>query len=227
MDGDRAARRGVVAVAALVIAAWVWAKPAAADSARLLLASFDGAQDVVQVDVGRLPKWQRVRDWLTSRTAAADPALRGWAAWAAGLRSLPVAARLDAINRRVNAGIRYATDLEVWGVRDYWETPSEVVAKGATDCEGFAIMKLWLAQQAGIDAGSLELLVGILTRSGQMHAVLVAGSGDGPMVLDMLHAEMIRAVAYDGFRPLMAADLGALQLFVGGTPGSAALLASR
>jgi predicted transglutaminase-like cysteine proteinase len=138
-----------------------------------------------------------------------------------------VSARLDAINQRVNGTIRYATDLEIRGVRDYWETPSEVVAKGATDCEGYAIMKLWLAREAGLGAGDLELLVGILPRTGQMHAVLVAADADGPKVLDMLHPEVMRAAAFLDFRPIVAANQESLQLFVGAMGGGAAMLASK
>jgi predicted transglutaminase-like cysteine proteinase len=220
----------LLGLAAMALAAAIGfaAQPAAAGSSQILLASFEGSQNALQFDIGRLPKWQRISNWLaTPAEAAADPALRPWAAWAAGLRNLPVSARLDAINQRVNTTIRYATDMEVWGVRDYWETPSEVVAQGRTDCEGYAIMKLWLAREAGLDAGDLELLVGILPRSGQMHAVLVAADVDGPKVLDMLHPEVMRASELLDFRPIVAANQESLELFVGAMGSGAAMLASK
>jgi predicted transglutaminase-like cysteine proteinase len=218
MIGGRTAWQSAAAVAMLAIATFAGftAKTATAGSPQLLLASFEGSQDLIQLDVERLPKWQRVRDWLVApQAAAADPALRPWSDWAKSLRALPAPARLEAINRRVNASFRYATDLEVWGVRDHWVTPAEVVAKGATDCKGFATMKLWLAREAGIDPGDLGLLVGILLRSGQMHAVLLADAGQGPVVLDMLHAEIMPASLYDYFRPILAADLKSLTMLVG------------
>jgi predicted transglutaminase-like cysteine proteinase len=230
MVGGRTVKRGLLALATMALAAGVGlaAQPAAAGSSQLLLASFEGGQDALQFDVARLPKWQRISEWLaTPQEAAADPALRPWATWAAGLRGMAVSARLDAINQRVNSTIRYATDMEVWGVRDYWETPSEVVAQGRTDCEGYAIMKLWLARAAGLDAGDLELLVGILPRTGQMHAVLVAADVDGPKVLDMLHPEVMNASAFTDFRPIVAASQQSLQLFVGALGGGAAMLASK
>ncbi len=34
----------------------------------------------------------------------------------------------------------YASDFELWGNLDYWETPQEVIAQGRTDCEGKAIL---------------------------------------------------------------------------------------
>jgi predicted transglutaminase-like cysteine proteinase len=150
-----------------------------------------------------------------------DPALAGWASWAASLRSVPVAARLDAINRRVNTVFRYAPDLEVWGVRNYWVTPSEVAANGATDCKGFAIMKFWLARLAGLDDNDLALLVGILPSRLRMHAVLLAGANGTPVVLDVLHADVVDIAAFGDFRPLVAADLRGLRLFVRESSSSA------
>lgn len=34
----------------------------------------------------------------------------------------------------------YASDYEMWGNLEYWETPEEVIAQGRTDCEGKAII---------------------------------------------------------------------------------------
>jgi predicted transglutaminase-like cysteine proteinase len=227
--GGRTARQGFTAMAVLAFAAFIafCASPARAASSQLLLASVEGGQDVVEFNVDRLPKWQRIRDWLVSPTAAAsDPALRPWSAWARSLRNLPVSERLDSINRRVNGSFRYATDLEVWGVRDYWETPSEVVQKGATDCEGFAIMKLWLAREAGVDDGRLKLLVGVLSRSGQMHAVLLTADESGPVVLDVLHPAVMTAAYLGDFRPIAATDLSNVSIFLRAR-GDSAVLALR
>ncbi|MFO1057074.1 MAG: transglutaminase-like cysteine peptidase [Dongiaceae bacterium] len=215
--GARTARTGVIAIALLAIATVtaLAARPASAASPQMLLASVEGGRDTIVLDVARLHKWQRVRDWLAAPRGT-DPALHAWAAWAQSLRGLPAEARLEAINSRVNTSLRYASDFAVWGVSDYWETPAEVVAKGATDCEGFAIMKLWLAQEAGLASGGLELLVGILQRTGQMHAVLLAGAGDRPMILDVLRPQMMSSNSFMDFRPIVAADLQSLTMFVGG-----------
>ena len=170
-------------------------------------------QNVVKADIARLPKWRRVRDWLVDdATARGDPALSEWASWAATLRNLPIPARLDAINRRVNAAFRYAGDLEVWGISNYWGTPSEIVAKGATDCKGFVIMKFWLARLAGLDDGDLSLLVGFLAVTQQMHAVLLVVADGTPVVLDSLHADVVDLAGFGNFRPLLTADLRELKL---------------
>ena len=40
----------------------------------------------------------------------------------------------------IDENIPYASDFELWGNMDYWETPDEVILQGRTDCEGKAIL---------------------------------------------------------------------------------------
>src|SRR5262245_33915070 len=131
-------------------------KPVGAAPPPFLIASIAGTEDPVSLDPSNLPKWDRIRRWMVSDRSNADPALADWAIWAAGLRSRPETDRLSAIDIKVNQSFRYASDMEVWGLRDYWETPAELVAKQAGDCEDFAIFKLWLAHLAGIADDRLQ-----------------------------------------------------------------------
>jgi predicted transglutaminase-like cysteine proteinase len=177
-------------------------------------------QGTVTTGLDRLPKWQRVRDWIVDETQdERDPNLARWAHWAESLRGSPMPARLEAINQRVNGSFRYAGDAEIWGQRNYWPTPSEVVAKGATDCKGFAIMKLWLARLAGVGDADLQLLVGTLPVSRQQHAVLRVDAAGAPVVLDSLRPQVMAGLGIDGFRPILAADLRQVELFVNGAGG--------
>jgi len=211
----------LIGMVVIVVSLGVYAQSATASSPQLLFANFDASQNTVKLNNARLPKWQRVRDWMVDGAVAhSDPALAGWASWAASLRGLPVAARLDAINRRVNTEIRYATDFEIWGVRNHWGTPSEIVLKGATDCKGFAIMKFWLARLAGLDDGELALLIGILPSTHQMHAVLLVATTGTPVVLDNRHADVVEVGAFGDFRPVVAGDLQGLHLFVADPTGA-------
>src|SRR5215471_14666427 len=58
-------------------------------------------------DVGQVPKWQRVRDWLVSGRDRQSPALSPWIAWAQSLRRLPPLQRLILIQTRVNRAFPY------------------------------------------------------------------------------------------------------------------------
>jgi predicted transglutaminase-like cysteine proteinase len=219
-----AAFRGLCGAAAGAVLAFACTpQPAAAGPMPLLLASVAPDQNPVQAPVGRLPKWQRIRDWLeASGAGSSDPALAEWSRWAASLRAEPAMERLSAINLRVNQSFRFASDFEVWGVADYWETPSEVVAKRATDCEGFAIFKYWLARLAGIPDDQLLMMVGILTSTHQMHAVLLAGVADRSYVLDSLTPYVGDVAAFGDFRLLATVDLREVEVFIQGFGGPAA-----
>ena len=137
-----------------------------------------------------------------------------WTSWANSLRSLHVEARLDAINHRVNSTFPYATDLATWGAPNHWSTPPEVVLKGATDCKGSAVMKFWLAVQAGVDESDLALFVVDLRYTHRMHAVLVANINSKTFVLDSLQDSVSDATALRDYRILLTADLYGLRLFI-------------
>lgn len=164
-------------------------------------------------DLGRVPKWLRVRDWLVSGRDRYSPALLPWIAWAQSLQRLPPLQRLMLIQSRVNREFPYATDASVWGVADYWETPAEVVAKGRTDCEGFAIFKLWLARIAGIDDGGMGILVGIAEDAREIHADLLVRLNGHDFILDNRRSTIVLAALVANFRPLMVLDLEALHIF--------------
>ena len=57
------------------------------------------------------------------------------------LQSAPDLEKLTQINDFFNQKIRFAEDIEVWGISDYWATPLESIGQQAGDCEDFAIAK--------------------------------------------------------------------------------------
>lgn len=87
-------------------------------------------------------------------------------------------AELDRINRQINAEIEPATDLEVYGVKEYWAVPTK---RG--DCEDYALLKRKRLMQLGWPAGALLMTV-VLDEKGEGHAVLTARTADGDFVLD-------------------------------------------
>ena len=99
---------------------------------------------------------------------------------------LPPSGKLKAVNRFFNDQILYQTDRAAWGKKDYWATPSETLAKGAGDCEDFAIAKYYALKDLGLDESKLKI---VYVRSNQFkdpHMVLaVTGKpGGDPLILD-------------------------------------------
>jgi predicted transglutaminase-like cysteine proteinase len=85
---------------------------------------------------------------------------------------------LDAINRYINSAIQPATDLDIYGVSEYWTIPS---TRG--DCEDYALLKRRLLIARGWPAGALVMTV-VRDEKGEGHAVLTARVSQGDLVLD-------------------------------------------
>lgn len=85
---------------------------------------------------------------------------------------------LDAINRAVNRAIKPLTDLEIYGVTEYWTLPAS-----AGDCEDYALLKRKMLMARGWPASALLLTV-VRDERGEGHAVLTARTAQGDFVLD-------------------------------------------
>lgn len=88
-------------------------------------------------------------------------------------------AQLDATNRRVNREIEPVTDLELYGVSDYWTLPRS----GKGDCEDYALLKRHELIDAGWPASALLMTV-VRDEKRDGHAVLTARTTHGDFILD-------------------------------------------
>jgi predicted transglutaminase-like cysteine proteinase len=91
---------------------------------------------------------------------------------------------LRQVNRFVNQHVRQASDEETVGEPDVWRRPG-VGRSAAGDCEDLAIEKRLRLIAAGYPPADLYFAVG-LARGLGMHAVLVARTAQGDVVLDSL-----------------------------------------
>jgi len=85
---------------------------------------------------------------------------------------------LDEINRSVNKAIAPATDLEVYGVNEYWTMP-----RTRGDCEDYALQKRHDLAAKGWPVSSLLMTV-VRDEKGEGHAVLTARTVQGDYILD-------------------------------------------
>lgn len=85
---------------------------------------------------------------------------------------------LDEVNRWVNRTIAPATDMEIYGVSEFWTFP---VDRG--DCEDYALLKQKILIQRGWPKSSLLITV-VRDEKGEGHAVLTARTAQGDFVLD-------------------------------------------
>lgn len=87
-------------------------------------------------------------------------------------------AELDRVNRQINKEIEPATDMQLYGVVDYWTIPT---TKG--DCEDYALLKRQRLIQAGWPVSSLLMTV-VLDEKKEGHAILTARTARGDFLLD-------------------------------------------
>ena len=80
---------------------------------------------------------------------------------------------LDEVNRAVNKEIAPATDLEVYGVNEYWTLP-----RTRGDCEDYALQKRHNLVTKGWPVSALLMTV-VRDEKGEGHAVLTARTGAG------------------------------------------------
>lgn len=92
--------------------------------------------------------------------------------------SLERFSELDEVNRAVNHSIAPATDVEIYGVSEYWTLP-----KDRGDCEDYALLKQKLLVERGWPMSSMLLTV-VKDDKGEGHAVLTARTSQGDFILD-------------------------------------------
>ena len=105
---------------------------------------------------------------------------------------LPISTRLrmlESVDRYVNGNVRQATDMEVYGVEEYWNRSG--VGRGARgDCEDIAIEKRLELIDQGYPPSDLVYAV-VYRRDIGLHAVLVAHTELGDLVLDSLSSQIV------------------------------------
>ncbi len=160
------------------------------------------ARSIDPVVDAMFPRWPSVRVYLANDNGTPDGEMRELAAWARSLRGEPEMQRLRQINDRVNGLLSYDTDAKLWHETDYWESPGEALSRGAADCEGFAIFKMYLAKEAGIPLEQTAILVGTLGYAREPHAILGAKVGRHIVALDNKSGSVVTLGSRSDFTPI-------------------------
>lgn len=90
-----------------------------------------------------------------------------------------------AVNMQVNAAIRPATDLEIYGKDEVWAYPAT-----AGDCEDYVLLKRRILMNKGISPANLLITV-VRKRDGEGHAVLTVRTQKGDYILDNLTDDVL------------------------------------
>lgn len=105
-------------------------------------------------------------------------------------------AELDEVNRVVNRKIEPVTDIDLYGVQEFWTLP---VNRG--DCEDYVLLKRHILMQRGWPSGALLITV-VRDERGDGHAVLTARTAQGDFVLDN-KVSVVKPWQQTGYRFIM------------------------
>ena len=96
--------------------------------------------------------------------------------------------KLEKVNSFFNKKIVFASDMDVYGVEDYWATPVEALSRGAGDCEDYAIAKYFSLKMMGVTEEKLRIAYVKALQYNIFHMVMVYYSSPeaDPLVLDNL-----------------------------------------
>lgn len=89
------------------------------------------------------------------------------------------------INQRVNMAIEPRTDMELFGVEEYWAYPQSV-----GDCEDYVLLKRRLLMQEGYSPSDLLITV-VRQPDGSGHAVLTVRTDNGDFILDNMRNQVL------------------------------------
>lgn len=158
-----------------------------------------------------LPRaWDRERMLDAARRAGplATSNVQALQAAIAAAQPQPEGARLQAINRFFNERIRYAEDIDTSGQIDRWDSPVELLARGAGDCEDYAIAKYFSLIAAGVPPARLRMVYVRADQGGVVRAHMVlayyAQPGAEPLILDNLEPEIRSASARRDLSPVFS-----------------------
>ena len=96
--------------------------------------------------------------------------------------------KIEKVNSFFNKKIVFASDMNVYGVEDYWATPVESLSRGAGDCEDFAIAKYFSLKIMGVPEEKLRIAYVKALQYNIFHMVMLYYSNPeaDPLVLDNL-----------------------------------------
>lgn len=137
---------------------------------------------------GEMPKWDAVLDKERKHPGFVDDrtfrSAETWKTIKARLEGLSTPEQIREVNKLLNRW-PYRTDMEVWGLEDYWAAPVDFFKKSG-DCEDFAIAKYFALRNLGFPQSALRIVVIQDTLRNVAHAVCVVYADGDAWVLDSL-----------------------------------------
>ena len=121
--------------------------------------------------------------------------------------------KLATVNTFFNE-LKFVSDIDNWGMEDYWATPLQTLASNGGDCEDFSIAKYFTLVQMGVPSERMRLTYVKALELNQAHMVLTyfESPGSDPLVLDNLKADIEPASQRSDLMPIYSFNANGLWL---------------
>lgn len=169
-----------------------------------------GSMEVRSDSLKGLPQWTRVLHAMkhdgpafarcaAEATACPTPVLKNWRKVVTAAQGLPRHQQIDYVNKFFNQW-PYKTDIEIYGVTEYWATPREFMTHSG-DCEDYAIAKYFALRALGFAKEELRIVILMDQIRNIGHAVLTVREGGDNLVLDSLSNLLLSHTKYRHYLP--------------------------
>ncbi len=122
-------------------------------------------------------------------------------------------ARLGWVNRAVNLSIKPMSDWAQYGYTDFWAAPLQTLARGAGDCEDYAIVKYLALRHLGIAPNDLRLLIVRDNMRQAVHAIVAVRYEQEWLILDNRTMAMLNAEQSRHYFPMFVMDYQGVREF--------------
>lgn len=184
-----------------------------AKAAELSRQSFWNSREIASTNLSPFWKWRAVLKRYSQEMARnsgqhcasslfGDCPYEDWRRFLAEMENNDRWSQLVAVNSFVNART-YRTDERNWGVRDYWATPGEFMARSG-DCEDYAIAKYLSLKELGWRERDLRIVVVRDSKLRAAHAVLVVTYGERRWVLDNQNTRVDETSVVRHYQPVFS-----------------------
>ncbi|TDU18103.1 transglutaminase-like cysteine proteinase BTLCP [Chromohalobacter marismortui] len=140
---------------------------------------------------------ERIRQKMRQAYGAPGVALIDeWLAMVQRLRDARLGDQMREVNDFFNRRVRWRDDIDIWGQKDYWATPLEILGRRAGDCEDYSIAKYITLKELGVPGNKLRMIYvrARIGRSGRTQAHMVLGYYQTPASEPLLLDNMILSI---------------------------------
>lgn len=148
-----------------------------------------GAEDIFEAKgklsapMAALKQWQiMMQNFSIDMNKNPSPNARTWAGFIKSIENDTPEQKILKVNLWFNA-FPYKSDYYVYGVSDYWASPTEFLEYGG-DCEDYAIIKYFTLRLLGFPADTMKIAMVYDIFSGTDHALLLVKYNNENYVLD-------------------------------------------